>query len=293
MATTAGDGGFTIENVSAGPHTVTASHAGYLPGKNDSVQCEAGHTTEMPDMMLLGGDADNNGEINLFDLVIVAAVYRSCAGDPNFDPRADINETGCVDIFDLVLVATNYRTMGPAAWSAMSATASGASAFSRNLAEGLAWNQPSKEGLCEVERWTAQVSGVRKMYGVDITLTFDPKVIRVIDTQPMRPGVQVMPGSLFEGRPYLVADNRVTVDEKTGIGTITFAATLLAPAQAISGSGAVVTILFEPLVAPANPRSAFAIQDAHIADRQGHPLTVKWQGNTIHQIFPIHLPGAA
>lgn len=117
VATTTSDGGFTIENVSAGFHEVTASYTGYLPRQDDSLQCQTGQTAEMPETTLLGGDADANGKIDLFDLVVVAAAYRSCAGDPNFDPRADINETGCVDIFDLVFVATNYGAVGPSDWA--------------------------------------------------------------------------------------------------------------------------------------------------------------------------------
>ncbi|MFQ5342789.1 MAG: hypothetical protein ACE5F6_14715, partial [Anaerolineae bacterium] len=289
-ATTASDGRFTVADLDAGSYRVVASHFGYLSREDDSVLCQAGQTTELPETTLVGGDTDGDNEVNLFDLVRVAAAYGSCAGDQNFDPLGDINETGCVDIFDLVLVATNYGAGGPYDWAQVLAAASSISTFSADGGEGWASSRLSAQELFGAERWSAQVSGVQNMYGVDITLTFDATAVKVVDAQPTRPGVQVMPGSLFEGRPHLVADNQVTVDEKTGIGTITFAATLLSPAEAISGGGTVVTIPFEPLVWPANPRSAFAIQDARIADRKGHPLAVEWRGNTTHKISPIHLP---
>jgi len=74
----------------------------------------------MPETWLLGGDANNDKDINLFDLVLVAAAFNTCAGDPAYDttPEADINETGCVDLFDLVLVGVNYGMTGPTGWPA-------------------------------------------------------------------------------------------------------------------------------------------------------------------------------
>ncbi|MFQ5595523.1 MAG: carboxypeptidase regulatory-like domain-containing protein, partial [Anaerolineae bacterium] len=289
-ATTASDGRFTVANLDAGSYRVVASHSGYLSREDDSVLCQAGQTTELPETTLLGGDTDGDNEVNLFDLVRVAAAYGSCAGDQNFDPLGDINETGCVDIFDLVLVATNYGAGGPSDWSGSPATASPTFAFSNDLVRWPALGQPSEENLPTAEFWEAQVAGVRNMYGVDITLTFDATAIKVVDAQPNRPGVQIMAGSLFAGRPHLVVDNQVTVDDATGIGTITFAASLLSPAEAIRGNGEVVTVLFEPLISTATTKSAIAIRDVRIVDRQGRPLTLDWQSDTIYPILPIYPP---
>ena len=53
-----------------------------------------------------GPDADGDGVVDLFDLVIVSSAYNPF--EPASDPRADINGDGVVDLFDLVLVSSNY-----------------------------------------------------------------------------------------------------------------------------------------------------------------------------------------
>ncbi len=61
---------------------------------------------------LLGGDANNDNHVDNLDLGIVAAAYATQAGDPNFDPRADLNCNGEVSNLDLGLLANNYGADG-------------------------------------------------------------------------------------------------------------------------------------------------------------------------------------
>ncbi len=51
-------------------------------------------------------DANADGEVDLFDLVIVSSAYGP--NEPATDPRADVNDDGIVDLFDLVLVSSRY-----------------------------------------------------------------------------------------------------------------------------------------------------------------------------------------
>jgi hypothetical protein len=56
----------------------------------------------------LGGDINNDGTVNINDLVLLALAYGSKPGDPNWNPSADMNGDGKVTLPDLVIVARNY-----------------------------------------------------------------------------------------------------------------------------------------------------------------------------------------
>jgi hypothetical protein len=287
MATTASDGLFTIVNLAPATYKVTATHAGYLSSEDNAVVCLPDQTTVMPHTTLLGGDANNDKAINLFDLVIVAASFNTCSGDPGFDPLGDINETGCVDLFDLVLVGVNYGVTGPTSWPTPDPPVTTSAAGSSQPA----MRQPGASLHADADRFDLRVENAHGLYGIDVALTFDASAVRVVDADLDRPGVQIETGPLFAGLPYFLAQNQVTVDEETGVGTVTFAASLLNPAEPIDGTGTVATILFEPVGSQSVLASpAFTIESALLANQRGHRLAAEWEDNTIRQIFPVRLP---
>jgi hypothetical protein len=57
---------------------------------------------------LIPGDVNNDGVVDIFDLVLVGIAFGSEPGDPNWDERADLNGDGFVNILDAVIVGTNY-----------------------------------------------------------------------------------------------------------------------------------------------------------------------------------------
>ena len=50
-------------------------------------------------------DLDEDGFVDIFDIVIVAGAFGSIIGDSGYYPRADLNQDGYVDIFDIVRIA--------------------------------------------------------------------------------------------------------------------------------------------------------------------------------------------
>ena len=54
------------------------------------------------------GDQDADGDVDIFDIVIIAGAYGTSEGDPGYVPSADIDGDGDVDIFDIVIAAGNY-----------------------------------------------------------------------------------------------------------------------------------------------------------------------------------------
>ena len=91
----------------------------------------------------------------------------------------------------------------------------------------------------EIEVW---VSNVTDLYGLDIQLTFDPNRIEIIDSDPSRDGIQIIP------RNDLLSPDIVVKKEADNVnGTIWYAATQLNPAPPVSGSGAVFAFKIHPL----------------------------------------------
>ena len=55
-------------------------------------------------------DLDGNGSVGLGDLAQLLGVYGTCAGDPEYDPAADLNMDDCVDLSDLGSLLAVYGT---------------------------------------------------------------------------------------------------------------------------------------------------------------------------------------
>lgn len=58
--------------------------------------------------LTLAGDIDGDRDVDIFDIVRMAAGYGTEVPDPSYDPYCDIDGDGDIDIFDLVAAAGNY-----------------------------------------------------------------------------------------------------------------------------------------------------------------------------------------
>lgn len=54
------------------------------------------------------GDFDSDGDVDIFDIVLIAGAYGSKEGDPEYDSNLDVNCDGEIDIFDIVQVTPFY-----------------------------------------------------------------------------------------------------------------------------------------------------------------------------------------
>lgn len=60
------------------------------------------------------GDIDGNRKVDIYDIVIASAAYRSKPGDPNWNPYADLAPLyGIVNIYDMVTIAYHYGKTYP------------------------------------------------------------------------------------------------------------------------------------------------------------------------------------
>jgi hypothetical protein len=59
-------------------------------------------------LVTIAGDVDGNGQVDIFDIVLMAGGYGAEPPNPKYDPNCDIDGDGDVDIFDIVMAAGNY-----------------------------------------------------------------------------------------------------------------------------------------------------------------------------------------
>lgn len=64
------------------------------------------------EVVLAGGDANDDNVVNIDDLGILANAFNTSPGDPSYDARADLSCDGQVDIDDLGILANNFNTQG-------------------------------------------------------------------------------------------------------------------------------------------------------------------------------------
>ena len=100
-------------------YDITASHWLYLSNKNTGYIVNSAGPFTLPSTKLLGGDAMNDGSVQITDLSCIGFQFghvpdvNACGGLPN---SPDINEDGTVNILDLVLAGGNFYKVSPQAW---------------------------------------------------------------------------------------------------------------------------------------------------------------------------------
>jgi hypothetical protein len=110
-----------------------------------------------------------------------------------------------------------------------------------------------------------QVANVSNLYGIDFRLSYDPAIVEVQDADPDEPGIQIKPGTLFEGKNYFVARN--WVDPEAGV--IEFIASLRDSAASIDSSGSLATITWQGVK---TGTSTVMFDQAKLSNRDGAPI---------------------
>ncbi len=104
------DGAFAVLNsVPEGQHHVRAEKPGYLSAEG-KVTIVGSQGEALPAISLPAGDLNQDGAVNLFDLVLISNLF----GNQDLESlRSDLNADGAVNLFDLVLVGNNLDQSGP------------------------------------------------------------------------------------------------------------------------------------------------------------------------------------
>ena len=140
-------------------------------------------------------------------------------------------------------------------------------------------------GLVDVD---LVISNVENLYGAEVSLSFDPTVVMVIDADPLMPGIQISPGE-FPWPDFVVSR---TADNEAG--TIRYVVTQLSPRTPVSGRGVLATITFAGLK-PGETGLDFG--DYILANVDGEEIETLPQDGVLtvtlvdpHPVYEVYLP---
>jgi hypothetical protein len=63
--------------------------------------------------LVLPGDSDLDGDIDIYDIVMITSIYGLKSGNPNFNPNVDWLEDGMINIYDVVIATSHYGEKDP------------------------------------------------------------------------------------------------------------------------------------------------------------------------------------
>jgi hypothetical protein len=133
-------------------------------------------------------------------------------------------------------------------------------------------------GQGQVETINVILENAQDVYAVDVSATFDPAIVEVVDSDPAREGVQIIPGP-FPQPDFLVrniADNEA--------GTLRYVTTQVSPTLPMTGAGVVFSVQFRGKVL--GQQSALVIESVQLADRHGVKLAVSPQDGVLNIVPP-------
>jgi hypothetical protein len=58
--------------------------------------------------VILIGDINEDKTVDIFDAILMSTAFGSKNGDPNWNPKSDLDASGEVDIFDAIMLSTHY-----------------------------------------------------------------------------------------------------------------------------------------------------------------------------------------
>jgi len=317
VAVTDANGNYQFCGVPHGKHKIKARAACYLDAYSGT-NLQPSRTLVMPYTALPGGDVNNNGRVDLYDLVKVGAAYRTT---PPSDPAADCTADHAVNLFDLVMVGSNFGRVGPVPFGfdpfglgtppagdsgPLDVPAATLEAVADRLAEVFGDRLGRRIGPSPAAGPGSSASGALRPSdpaGTPLGLRVVAQSEDEVTVEVSARGVRGLYGADFQ-LGYDTAQVEV-IDSlvgpgvqvepgeafQTGVGlvaenradaeggTVDFAATRLDPAPPLDGDVVLATIRFRKRVG--QPAGAWQLTEALLLDKEANDLPVRLEGTDI------------
>ncbi len=139
-------------------------------------------------------------------------------------------------------------------------------------------NEAFEVGLGQVESLNILVENASDVYGLDIRGKFDPAVVEVVDMDPERDGVNLVPGKLVQPDFMVrnIADNVA--------GTFQYVITQVNPTEPANGSGVLFTLQLRGKAE--GKQSPLTFSAITFANRRGITLDVTFRNGQINVVAP-------
>jgi hypothetical protein len=136
-------------------------------------------------------------------------------------------------------------------------------------------------GIGQVKTLDILLENAVNVYGIDVRGQFDPQAVEMVDSDPAKDGVQMLPGS-FPSPDFVVINATENIT-----GTFQFVTTQVNPTPPANGNGIVLSLQIR---GKSIGESAFVINYVETADRYGVSLPVTPQNGTIRVVQSGILP---
>ncbi len=235
-------GYFSFSGVAPGTYTLTADSHGLSYATRGVILLENEQIT-IGTISLLAGDANNDGAVNGYDLLVLCNAFGSMKGEADWNSEADFRPDGYINGYDLLSLRHNFGKISSNLAPAMQSTGGITPLPSLDKAVNTAatatlsiepqYINPTVNSIFTIK---VRVTDVKDMVVDELHLEFNPEVLEVVDADLDTAGVQIVPGDFPCGAGTIknLADNQT--------GRINFTSYLLSGAA--SGSGVLATISF-------------------------------------------------
>ena len=197
------------------------------------------------DVTILGGDVNQDGNIDILDATIVGSAWNSTPSDAHWNTRADITDDGVIDIRDMVAVQYNWNENNDVTRRSATQThqVQGPTAQTTQAQVLISPINSRLFDMGQSVEMDLMIEKIEKLYSFSIVAKFDPTLLQVRDADPGTSQIDVALGEFLDPLNHFVLVNRV--DNETGV--IELSVTQTHPAKAKSGSGVLGTITFESI----------------------------------------------
>ena len=208
------------------------------------------------------GDFDCDCDVDMADIMQVALRWGSQEGDPEYDPKYDVDHDGDIDIVDVALVAAAWGNTCDDESHQLQGRGSRAMLRSAMLSTGLRLEPAMCEATVgEPVTLTVWIGEAIDLGGFEFSLTYDAARLAVRSE-----GVSL--GDFLGSTGRLPSAMGPEIGIEDGVGTISFGAITLGFAPpGPNGSGKLADIVFTPL-SRGEPEIAFV--SAQVTDTAGH-----------------------